>query len=45
MTIDTARPWLASYAPGVPHDIEPVTGSLLDIVEGTAAEYPKSVAL
>ena len=45
MTIDTARPWLASYAPGVPHDIEPVTGSLLDIVEGTAAEYPKAVAL
>jgi long-chain acyl-CoA synthetase len=45
VTIDTARPWLASYAPGVPHDIEPVTGSLLDIVEGTAAEYPRAVAL
>ncbi|ROS59530.1 long-chain acyl-CoA synthetase [Frigoribacterium sp. PhB160] len=45
MTIETPRPWLNSYAPGVPTDIEPVTGSLLDIVEGSAAAYPKAVAL
>ncbi|WP_423923309.1 long-chain-fatty-acid--CoA ligase [Frigoribacterium sp. 2-23] len=45
MTIDTARPWLNSYAEGVPHDIDPVQGSLLDLVEGSAARYPKAVAL
>jgi len=45
VTIETPRPWLNSYAPGVPTDIEPVTGSLLDIVEGSAAAYPKAVAL
>ena len=45
MTIDTARPWLNSYAQGVPHDIDPVSGSLLDLVEGSASSYPKAVAL
>ena len=45
MTIETPRPWLTSYAPGVPHDIEPVSGSLLDLVEGSAKSYPRSVAL
>ena len=45
MTIETPRPWLTSYAPGVPHDIEPVTGSLLDLVEGSAKSYPRAVAL
>lgn len=45
MTIDTPRPWLDSYAPDVPHDIEPVTGSLLDLVDESARRYPKAVAL
>ncbi len=45
MNIDTPRPWLTSYAPGVPHDIDLPTGSLLDIVEGSVREHPKSVAL
>ncbi|MBD8703130.1 long-chain-fatty-acid--CoA ligase [Frigoribacterium sp. CFBP 13712] len=45
MTIETPRPWLDSYAPGVPHEIEPVTGSLLDLVDGSAKRYPKAVAL
>jgi long-chain acyl-CoA synthetase len=45
VTIETPRPWLTSYAPGVPHDIEPVTGSLLDLVEGSAKSYPRAVAL
>ncbi|MEX1078946.1 MAG: long-chain-fatty-acid--CoA ligase [Homoserinimonas sp.] len=45
MTIDTPRPWLASYAPSVPHDIELPSGSLLDIVDGSVREFPKSVAL
>ncbi|HET8778883.1 MAG TPA: long-chain-fatty-acid--CoA ligase [Agromyces sp.] len=45
MTIDTPRPWLASYAPDVPHDIDLPSGSLLDIVEGAVREYPQNVAL
>ena len=45
MTIDTPRPWLASYADDVPHDVDPATGSLLDLVEGSAKEFPKNVAL
>nr|BFF14645.1 hypothetical protein GCM10025699_59480 [Microbacterium flavescens] len=45
VTIDTPRPWLDSYAPDVPHDIEPVTGSLLDLVDESARRYPKAVAL
>jgi long-chain acyl-CoA synthetase len=43
--VDTPRPWLASYAPGVPHDIEDQTGSLFDIVEHAAKRFPKLVAL
>ena len=34
MSITTPRPWLGSYAEGVPHDIEPETGSLYDLVRG-----------
>jgi len=45
VTIDSARPWLDSYAPGIPHDIEPVTGSLNDLVVDSAKRYPKAVAL
>jgi len=45
VTIDSARPWLDSYAPGIPHDIEPVTGSLIDLVRLTAEKYPKATAL
>ncbi|WP_031273456.1 AMP-binding protein, partial [Curtobacterium sp. B8] len=45
MSIDTPRPWLASYAPGVPHDIDEPTGSLVDLVEQSARRFPKRVAL
>jgi long-chain acyl-CoA synthetase len=45
VTIDTPRPWLNSYAPGVPHDIELPSGSLLDIVDKSVREYPNNVAL
>ncbi|MET1044565.1 MAG: long-chain-fatty-acid--CoA ligase [Microbacteriaceae bacterium] len=45
MTIDTPRPWLSSYAPGVPHDIELPAGSLYDIVEQSAKDFPDHVAL
>jgi long-chain acyl-CoA synthetase len=45
VTIDTPRPWLTSYAPGVPHDIDLPEGSLFDIVESSAKEYGDNVAL
>ena len=45
MTIDTPRPWLTSYAPGVPHDIDLPEGSLFDIVESSAEQYGGNVAL
>ncbi|KAJ1683349.1 hypothetical protein LUZ63_021432 [Rhynchospora breviuscula] len=45
VSIDTPRPWLASYAPGVPHDIDEPTGSLVDLVEESARRFPKRVAL
>ncbi|PZF57645.1 long-chain fatty acid--CoA ligase [Curtobacterium sp. MCBD17_013] len=45
MSTDTPRPWQRSYAPGVPFDIDEPTGSLLDLVEGSAARYPRNVAL
>jgi long-chain acyl-CoA synthetase len=41
---DTPRPWLASYAPGVPHDIAEPSGSLPDIVEASASRFPRLVA-
>jgi long-chain acyl-CoA synthetase len=42
---DPPRPWIASYAAGVPEDLEPVTGSLLDIVTASARDYPDAPAL
>jgi long-chain acyl-CoA synthetase len=39
------RPWLASYAEGVPHEIELPEGSLYDLVAASVAEYPRGVAL
>jgi long-chain acyl-CoA synthetase len=43
--IETPRPWLASYAPGVPHDIEPPSGSLYDLLRESVAAFPDNVAL
>jgi long-chain acyl-CoA synthetase len=43
--ISTPRPWLASYAEGVPDEVDPPTGSLYDLVSASIAEFPKSVAL
>jgi long-chain acyl-CoA synthetase len=45
MTTDAARPWLDSYAPGVPHDIDEQTGSLADLIAESVATYPDNVAL
>lgn len=44
-TYEPARPWIASYADSVPHDLEPVSGSLVDIVQTSAREFPDAVAL
>lgn len=38
-------PWLASYAPNVPHTIDEVAGSLGDIVAESARSYPDAAAL
>jgi long-chain acyl-CoA synthetase len=39
------RPWTASYADGVPEDLDEVSGSLIDIVEASAKDYPDAPAL
>lgn len=44
-TYDPPRPWIASYADGVPDDLEPVSGSLVDIVARSAQEHPTAPAL
>ncbi|GAA4190710.1 long-chain-fatty-acid--CoA ligase [Microbacterium oryzae] len=42
---DPPRPWVSSYADGVPHDLPPVSGSLLDLVDASARDYPSAPAL
>jgi len=44
-TYDPPRPWIRSYAHGVPEDLPPVTGSLIDIVAASARDYPDAPAL
>ncbi|MDY0909546.1 long-chain-fatty-acid--CoA ligase [Microbacterium sp. CFBP9034] len=44
-TYDPPRPWIASYAAGVPEDLAPVSGSLIDIVAASATDYPDAPAL
>lgn len=39
------RIWLSSYAEGVPHDIEPVTGSLTDLLDSSVAQFADRTAL
>ena len=39
------RPWVDSYAEGVPEDLGALTGSLVDIVEASARDYPDATAL
>ena len=39
------RPWTVSYADGVPEDLAPVHGSLVDIVAASARDYPDAPAL
>ncbi len=44
-TYDPPRPWITSYAEGVPEDLPPVSGSLVDIVAASARDYPDAPAL
>jgi len=39
------RPWLASYAPGVPHELPEVEGSLYDLIRSSVEQYGDHVAL
>lgn len=39
------RPWLRSYAEGVPADIEPVTETLTDMMAAAVKRYRRNVAL
>jgi long-chain acyl-CoA synthetase len=39
------RPWISSYAEGVPADIEVPAGSLYDLVASSAQEFASNVAL
>ncbi|WP_298036586.1 long-chain-fatty-acid--CoA ligase [uncultured Microbacterium sp.] len=45
ITFDPPRPWTASYAPGVPQDLGEISGSLIDIVQASARDYPDAPAL
>lgn len=45
MAISTDRPWLASYAEGVPHDVDEPTGSLYDLIRESVERYPDRPAL
>jgi long-chain acyl-CoA synthetase len=45
VSIDTPRPWLDSYADGVPHEIDATTESLVDLIRGSAKEFKDTVAL
>ena len=44
-TYDPPRPWIRSYAEGVPEDLAAVSGSLVDIVEASARDFPDAPAL
>ena len=44
-TFDPPRPWTASYAEGVPEDLGPIDGSLMDLVADSARDYPDAPAL
>ncbi|CAN5447049.1 long-chain-fatty-acid--CoA ligase [soil metagenome] len=44
-TYNPPRPWISSYAEGVPDDIELPTGSLAELIAGSVAEFPNNAAL
>lgn len=45
MTFSPPRPWLASYADGVPSEIELPSGSLYDLLADSIREFPDNIAL
>ncbi|RXZ70955.1 long-chain-fatty-acid--CoA ligase [Agromyces albus] len=45
MPVTTPRPWVSSYAEGVPTDIEPQEGSLYDLLHASVEQYGDHVAL
>ena len=45
MAEPTTKPWLRSYAPGVPHELPAPEGSLYDLIHATVEEYPDRPAL
>ncbi|GLI28269.1 long-chain-fatty-acid--CoA ligase [Agromyces rhizosphaerae] len=45
MSDASSAPWLASYAPGVPHHLDAPTGSLIDLIHESVAQYPDRPAL
>lgn len=44
-SVFTTRPWLVSYAEGVPHDIEPTTQTLTDMLDDAVNRFGPKVAL
>ncbi len=44
-SFDPPRPWTSSYAAGVPEDLGPQSGSLVDIVDASTRDYPDAPAL
>ena len=44
-TTSSSKPWLAAYAPGVPHEVPPVTVSLHEFFADSAARHPNAPAL
>jgi long-chain acyl-CoA synthetase len=45
VTTTSERPWLTSYAPGVPHEIDLPEGSLSHLIDESVRTYGKHVAL
>jgi long-chain acyl-CoA synthetase len=45
VTTDPSRPWLDSYAPGVPHELPLPTTSLADLIAESVRTYPDRPAL
>jgi len=40
-----SKPWLSAYADGVPHEIEPINQTLVDMIDEAVATYRRDVAL
>ena len=45
MNVYENRPWLSAYAPGVPHEIDESTESLVDMLDASVKKYGRRTAL